>query len=94
MGGIDLCFWVLYHLCCVEQFSACNLKKFLANSCLYINIVSKLCVIRIFTFPLVKFLDHISILAHILCIIGKQADIARIVTVFFHKRNIFIDKRS
>ena len=71
MGGIDLCFGVLYHLCCVKPFSAYNIKKFLANSRLNINVVSKLCIIQVFTFPFVKFLDHISILAHILCIIGK-----------------------
>ena len=69
MGGIDLCFGVLYHLCCVKPFSACNIKKFLANSRLNINVVSKLCIIQVFTFPLVKFLDHISILAHILSIV-------------------------
>ena len=58
MGGIDLCFGVLYHLCCVKPFSACNIKKFLANSRLNINVVSKLCIIQVFTFPFVKFLDH------------------------------------
>ena len=55
----------------MKPFSVCNLKKFLANSRLNINVVGKLCVIQVFAFPFVKFLDHISLLAHILCIISK-----------------------
>ena len=78
--GIDLCF-LCYITCTIRNcISVCNLKKFLVNSRLNINVISKFCVIQVFTFPFVKCLDHISILAHILCIISEWCSIIKLDT--------------